>query len=108
VIAGLPPALAAMRQSVVGVIRSDARGAVGSRSRHRMLRCSSSQVAVAFVLANGAVLVGELPEDPGRNQTLDTEQSSPPKSPCAAHVTRKHRAGAVLVQLAGRLQACPA
>lgn len=56
-LAGLPPALAAMRTSVAMVIRADARGAVGSRSRHRMLRALIiAQVAVAFVLANGAVL----------------------------------------------------
>jgi predicted permease len=55
--AGLPPALAAMRTSLATVMRSDARGAVGSRSRHRMLRLLIiGQVAVAFVLANGAVL----------------------------------------------------
>jgi predicted permease len=56
-LAGLPPAFAAMRTSLAGVIRSDARGAVGSRARHRMLRTLIiAQVAVAFVLANGAVL----------------------------------------------------
>lgn len=56
-LAGLPPALAAMRTSVAGVLRADARGAVGSASRHRMLRgLVIAQVAVAFVLANGAVL----------------------------------------------------
>jgi len=56
-LAGLPPALAAMRTSLATVIRSDARGAVGSQSRHRMLRSLIiAQVAVAFVLANGAVL----------------------------------------------------
>ena len=56
-LAGLPPALAAMRTSLSGVIRSDARGAVGSRARHHMLRLLIvAQVAVAFVLANGAVL----------------------------------------------------
>jgi putative ABC transport system permease protein len=56
-LAGLPPALAAMRTSVAGVLRADARGAVGSHSRHRMLRgLVIGQVAVAFVLANGAVL----------------------------------------------------
>jgi putative ABC transport system permease protein len=56
-LAGLPPALAAMRTSLASVMRSDARGAVGSRSRHRMLRLLIvGQVAVAFVLANGAVL----------------------------------------------------
>jgi putative ABC transport system permease protein len=56
-LAGLPPALAAMRTPVAGVLRADARGAVGSHSRHRMLRgLVIAQVAVAFVLANGAVL----------------------------------------------------
>jgi predicted permease len=56
-LAGLPPALAAMRTSVAGVLRADARGAVGSHSRHRMLRgLVIAQVALAFVLANGAVL----------------------------------------------------
>jgi len=56
-LAGLPPALAAMRTSLATVMRADARGAVGSQSRHRMLRTLIiAQVAVAFVLANGAVL----------------------------------------------------
>jgi len=56
-LAGLPPALAAMRTSVATVIRSEGRGAVGSQARHRMLRgLVIGQVAVAFVLANGAVL----------------------------------------------------
>ena len=56
-LAGLPPALAAMRTSLATVMRSDARGAVGSHARHRMLRSLIiAQVAVAFVLANGAVL----------------------------------------------------
>lgn len=56
-LAGLPPALAAMRTSVASVLRADARGAVGSHSRHRMLRgLVISQVALAFLLANGAVL----------------------------------------------------
>ncbi|HEY0966473.1 MAG TPA: ABC transporter permease [Opitutaceae bacterium] len=56
-LAGLPPALAAMRTSLAGVMRSDARGAVGSRSRNRMLRTLLiGQVAVAFILANGAAL----------------------------------------------------
>jgi putative ABC transport system permease protein len=57
-LAGLPPALAAMHTSLATVMRTDARGAVGSRSRHRMLRALIiAQVAVAFVLANGAVLL---------------------------------------------------
>jgi len=56
-LAGLPPAFAAARTSLAGVIRSDARGAVGSRSRHVMLRTLViAQIAVAFVLANGAAL----------------------------------------------------
>ncbi len=57
-LAGLPPALAAMRTSLATVMRSDARGAVGSRARHRLLRALIvAQVALAFVLANGAVLL---------------------------------------------------
>jgi predicted permease len=60
VLAGIPPALAAMRTSLATVMRADARGAVGSRSRHRMLRgLIIAQVAVAFVLANGAVLFSQ-------------------------------------------------
>ncbi len=56
-LAGLPPALAAARTSLAGIIRLDARSAVGSRSRHLMLRgLLIAQVAVAFVLANGAAL----------------------------------------------------
>ncbi|HWA24597.1 MAG TPA: ABC transporter permease [Lacunisphaera sp.] len=59
-LAGLPPAWSAMRTSVAGVLRADARGAVGSHSRHRMLRgLVIAQVAVAFVLANGAVLFSQ-------------------------------------------------
>ena len=59
-LAGLPPALAAMRTSLAMAMRSDARGAVGSPSRHRMLRSLIiAQVAVAFVLANGAVLFSQ-------------------------------------------------
>ncbi len=56
-LAGIPPALAAARTSLSGIIRSDARGAVGSRSRHVMLRSLViAQIAVAFLLANGAAL----------------------------------------------------
>lgn len=56
-LAGIPPAFAAARTSLSGIIRSDARGAVGSRSRHVMLRTLIiAQIAVAFVLANGAAL----------------------------------------------------
>jgi putative ABC transport system permease protein len=59
-LAGLPPALAAMRTSLATVMRSDARGSVGSRSRHHMLRILIiAQVGVAFVLANGAVLFSQ-------------------------------------------------
>ena len=56
-LAGVPPALAAMRTSLASAIRGDARGTVGSPARHRMLRTLIiAQVALAFVLANGAVL----------------------------------------------------
>ncbi len=56
-LAGLPPAFAAMRTSLAIVMRADARGSVGSHARHRMLRnLIIAQVAVAFVLANAAVL----------------------------------------------------
>ena len=56
-LAGLPPILAAMRSGVSSVLRDDARGAVGSRSRHHALRSLViAQIAVAFVLANGAAL----------------------------------------------------
>jgi putative ABC transport system permease protein len=73
--AGLPPALAAARTQLSGVMRADARGAIGSRSRHQMLRLLViGQVAVAFVLANGAGLLStaylKLVEE---NRTLDTE-----------------------------------
>lgn len=57
VLTGLLPALAALRTNVAMVIRSDARGALGSRSRRRALRgLIVVQIAVAFVLANAAVL----------------------------------------------------
>lgn len=57
VLAALPPALAAARTSLAGIMRMDARGAVGSRSRHLMLRSLLvAQIAVAFILANGAAL----------------------------------------------------
>lgn len=56
-LAGLPPALAAARTSLASLVNADARGAVGSRSRHAMLRSLIiAQIAVAFLLANGAVL----------------------------------------------------
>jgi putative ABC transport system permease protein len=56
-LAGVPPALAAMRTTIASVIRSDSRGAVGSRSRHHMLRALIiAQIAVTFILANGAAL----------------------------------------------------
>jgi predicted permease len=74
-IAGLPAVLASVRTNVAGVMREDSRGSVGSRSRHRMLRSLVvAQIAVAFVLANGAAIfsVGyfKLLED---NQSLATE-----------------------------------
>lgn len=56
-VAGLPPALAAMQTSISAAMNGDARGAIGSRSRHHMLRSLIiSQIAIAFLLANGAVL----------------------------------------------------
>ena len=56
-LAGVPPALAAMRTSLSTVIRQDTRGAVGSKSRHLMLRnLIITQIAVAFILANAAAL----------------------------------------------------
>ena len=56
-LAGLPPALAAARLSVVDLVRSDSRNAAGSRSRHRTLRTLViGQVGIAFILANGAAL----------------------------------------------------
>jgi putative ABC transport system permease protein len=64
-----------MRTSLATVMRTDARGSVGSRSRHHMLRLLViAQVAVAFVLANGAVLFArsylKILEE---NQLLDTD-----------------------------------
>lgn len=74
-LAGLPPALAAARTSLAGLIRTDARGAVGSRSRHHMLRALIvAQIAVAFVLANGAALFsGSYLRILEQNRTLDTD-----------------------------------
>jgi len=57
VLAGLPPAFAAMRISVTDLLRTEGRGAAGSRARHHILRgLIISQIALAFVLANGAAL----------------------------------------------------
>ncbi len=57
-LAGLPPALAAARFSVVDLVRTDSRSATGSRSRNHMLRALViGQVAIAFLLANGAALL---------------------------------------------------
>jgi predicted permease len=74
-VAGLPPAFAAMRTSLAGVMRADARGAVGSRSHHHMLRSLIiGQVAMAFVLANGAVLFStSYAKILSENQLLDTD-----------------------------------
>ena len=56
-LAGLPPALAATRISVTTLLRSDSRSTTGSRARHRLLRgLIIAQIAVAFILANGAAL----------------------------------------------------
>ncbi|EDY82073.1 efflux ABC transporter, permease protein [Verrucomicrobiia bacterium DG1235] len=56
-LAGLPPVFAVLKTSIATIIRNDARGSVGSRSRNFMLRgLVIGQVALAFVLANGAAL----------------------------------------------------
>jgi len=56
-LAGFPPALAALRISVADLLRTDSRGAAGSNTRHRLLRgLIVTQIAVAFILANVAVL----------------------------------------------------
>lgn len=75
-LAGIPPAFAAARTSLAGIIRSDARGAIGSRSRHLMLRALIvAQIAVAFVLANGAVLFSSSYfKILGQNRLLSTDQ----------------------------------
>ncbi len=74
-LAGLPPTITTLGSSIGAVIRTDTRGAFGSRSRHRMLKgLVIAQVAVAFILANGAFLFSrsytKLLEE---NQNLDTE-----------------------------------
>ncbi len=57
VLAGLPPAFAAMRISVTDLLRTEGRGTAGSRARHRILRgLIIGQIALAFILANGAAL----------------------------------------------------
>lgn len=54
-IAGLPPALAGSRVGLASVIRSDSRGSTSSR--HRLLQgLLIGQIALAFVLANGAAI----------------------------------------------------
>ncbi|MDQ8203409.1 ABC transporter permease [Pelagicoccus sp. SDUM812003] len=56
-LAGLPPVFAALKTSLAAIIRNDSRGSVGSRSRNLMLRLIViGQVALAFVLVNGAAL----------------------------------------------------
>ena len=74
-LAGIPPAFAAARTSLAGIIRGDARGSVGSRSRHVMLRSLIvAQIAVAFVLANCAALFSaSYFKIVGQNRLLDTE-----------------------------------
>ena len=57
VLAGLPPAFAALRISVTDLLRTEGRGTAGSRARHHILRgLIVAQIALAFVLANGAAL----------------------------------------------------
>ena len=56
-LAGLPPALATLKVSISEQLRVDSRSATGSRTHHNMLRALIIiQVAVAFILANGAAL----------------------------------------------------
>ena len=57
-LAGVPPALAASRTAVAGMLReTGGRGSSGSRTRQRFQRgLIIAQVALAFVLANGAAL----------------------------------------------------
>lgn len=58
-LAGVPPALAATRTSLQTVLRADARGTTGPESRQRLMRALIiGQIALAFVLAHGAVLLG--------------------------------------------------
>jgi putative ABC transport system permease protein len=71
--AGLPPALAGSRVGLAAVIRSDSRGSTSSR--HRLLQgLLIGQIALAFVLANGAAIFSssylKLLED---NQQLSTD-----------------------------------
>jgi predicted permease len=57
-LAGFPAALAALRISAGDLLRTDNRAAAGSATRHRLLRgLVVTQVAVAFILANVAVLL---------------------------------------------------
>lgn len=57
IVSGLPPVLVSMRSSVATILRNDARGSIGSRSRNYLLRSLViGQIALAFVLANCAVL----------------------------------------------------
>lgn len=56
-LAGLPSAFTATRISVADQMRSDSRSATGSRARHHLLRgLVVAQIAVAFLLVNGAAL----------------------------------------------------
>jgi predicted permease len=56
-LAGFPPAFAALRIPVASLLRTDSRGAAGSGARHRLLRgLIITQIAVAFILANVAVI----------------------------------------------------
>jgi predicted permease len=56
-LAGLPPALGSMRLTVTDLLRADSRSTTGSRLRHNSLRLLiTAQVAIAFILANGAAL----------------------------------------------------
>jgi predicted permease len=74
-LAGFPPALAAVRISVADLLRTNSRGAAGSRTRHNLLRgLIIAQVAVAFMLANGAALFSaSYARLVSANQSLATE-----------------------------------
>ncbi len=72
-VAGLPPAFAGSRVGLAAVIRSDSRNSTSSR--HRLLQgLLIGQIALAFVLANGAAIFSrsylKLIED---NQQLSTD-----------------------------------
>ncbi|MBK1876673.1 ABC transporter permease [Pelagicoccus mobilis] len=74
--AGLPPVFVTMKTSVATILRNDARGAIGSRSRNYLLRCLViAQIALAFVLANCAVIFsGSYYEILDKNKIITTDR----------------------------------